>query len=100
MVTVQYQDEADDLMLDVKFDGDTTWLSEDEIALLFDTSRSNVGQHIKSIYDDEELEKSTTLKKILKVGDNHPRPASTQEAKAQRPKSRKTRYLVYKATSS
>lgn len=73
MLTVQYKDDSDDLLLDVKFDGDTTWLSESEIALLFDTSRSNVGMHIKAIYHDDELEKSTTLKKFLKVGDNSKR---------------------------
>ena len=73
IIVVQYKDTSDNLMLDVKFDGDTTWLSEGEIALLFDTSRSNVGMHIKTIYADEELEKSTTLKKFLKVGDNSKR---------------------------
>lgn len=73
MLTVQYRGDNDELLLDVKFDGDTTWLSENEIALLFDTSRSNVGMHIKKIYEDEELEKSTTLKKFLKVGENHKR---------------------------
>lgn len=37
------------------------------------TSRSNVAMHIKTIYQDEELDKSTTLKKFLKVGDNSKR---------------------------
>lgn len=73
ILLVQYTDDTDKLLLDVKFDGETTWLSEDEIALLFDTSRSNVGSHIKTIYQDEELDKSTTLKKFLKVGDNSKR---------------------------
>lgn len=70
MIIVQYSDDSDNLLLDVRFDGDTTWLTEDEIAILFDTSRSNIGMHIKTVYDDDELDKSTTLKKILKVGDN------------------------------
>lgn len=73
MLTIQYEDTVGDLVLDVAFDGDTTWLNEDQIASLFDTSRSNIGQHIKKIYDDEELDLSTTLKKFLKVGENSKR---------------------------
>jgi len=69
-IMVEYRDDKDDLMLNVMFDGETIWLTQDEIALLFDTSRSNVNQHIKTIYKDEELEKSTTCKKFLQVGDN------------------------------
>lgn len=69
-IVIQYRDDGDDLLIDVMFDGETTWLTQDEIALLFDTSRSNVNQHIKTIYADGELEKSTTCQKFLQVVDN------------------------------
>lgn len=69
-IVIKYHDDRDHLMLDVMFDGETIWLTQEEIALLFDTTRSNVGQHIKTIYKDQELEKSTTCKKFLQHVEN------------------------------
>lgn len=56
----------------IAFDGDTLWLSLKQIASLFDTSDDNVRQHIKNIYDEDELDVSSTTKKIYGVVENRP----------------------------
>lgn len=54
----------------IAFDGDTMWLTQEEIAALFDTSGQNIGQHIKNIYKDDELASESTSKKIFGVVEN------------------------------
>lgn len=50
--------------LDVRKDteGDTVWLTQKEMALLFNVSTDNVGLHIKNIFAEKELDDSTTEK--------------------------------------
>ena len=58
-----------DISLDVNVipEENTVYLSQDQIALLFDTSVPNVSMHIKNIYDSCELDKKATLKNFLTV---------------------------------
>lgn len=56
----------------IAFDGETMWLTREQIAALFDTTSQNVGQHIKKIYTDGELEPESTTKKIFGVVENRP----------------------------
>lgn len=56
----------------IAFDGETMWLNVDQIAALFDTTSQNVGQHIKNIYKEDELDKERTSKKIFGVVENRP----------------------------
>lgn len=50
--------------VDVKFDSDTVWLTQDQMAELFQKSKSTINEHIKNIYDEGELEEATTLRKF------------------------------------
>lgn len=52
----------DGFTLEVKVDikGNTVWLTQKEMARLFDVSTDNIGLHIKNILKDNELDKSTT----------------------------------------
>lgn len=56
----------DDFELDVRADSEneTVWLTQDEIAVLFDTARSTVTYHINNIFSSQELEKNTSVEKI------------------------------------
>lgn len=51
-----------ELELEVKVtpNEDTVWLSQDQMATLFDVDRSRVTRHIKNIYDDNELVENST----------------------------------------
>ena len=48
------------LRLDVRFQADTVWLSQRQMAELFGCSSDNVGLHLRNIYVDGELEESAT----------------------------------------
>ena len=43
----------------------TVWLTQNEISLLFETTRPNISMHIKNILDDKELDESSVSKDFL-----------------------------------
>ena len=43
------------------------WLTQVQLAQVFQTTRQNIGQHIKNIYEEKELDPSATIKKFLIV---------------------------------
>ncbi len=58
---ILYQTEDGKTKVQVKMDGDTVWLSQKQMAELFDCSVDNVGLHLKNIFNSAELnEKSAT----------------------------------------
>ncbi len=50
--------------IDVKLEEETLWLTQAQMCELYQTSKSNVGEHIKHIFDDEELTKEATVRNI------------------------------------
>lgn len=52
---VIYTDQAGRIRLDVRFDGDTVWLSQKMMAELFGCSTDNISLHLKNIFRDGEL---------------------------------------------
>lgn len=62
-----YQSEDGETRIDVKFTGDTIWLSQQQMADLYQTSRPNIVQHIRNIYEDGELDEPSTCKNFLQV---------------------------------
>ena len=55
------------MRIDVRFDGETVWLLQSQIAELFSCSLENVRLHLKNIYACGELEKMATSKESLEV---------------------------------
>ncbi|GMO45753.1 MAG: virulence RhuM family protein [Termitinemataceae bacterium] len=55
------------ISIDVRFDEDTVWLSQQQIAELFGTARTNVVEHIKHIYDEGELTAGATCRNFRQV---------------------------------
>lgn len=62
-----YQDENNVTRVSVRFSDEDIWLTQGQIAELYDTTQQNISQHIESIYKDGELEKNSTNKKFLLV---------------------------------
>lgn len=62
-----YQSEDGETRIDVKFTGETVWLSQQQMADLYQSSRSNVVEHIKHIYEDEELDEESTCRNFRQV---------------------------------
>lgn len=64
------------ISLDTKLENETIWLTQDMMAKLFETTPQNITMHIKNIYDDEELEQSSTCKDFLQVRNEGKRTVS------------------------
>ena len=59
-----YSDQNGEVKLDVRFDGDTVWLSQKLIAQLFDVDVKTVNDHIQNIIETKELQEISTIRKI------------------------------------
>ena len=57
-----YQTEDGKLKIDVRFEGETVWLTQQDMAELFQTTKQNVGQHLKSIFAEGELVQDSVVK--------------------------------------
>lgn len=64
---VIYQTPDGETCVDVRLEGDTVWLSQAEIARLYNTDRTSISRHIRNIYNSEELDKAATCAKIAQV---------------------------------
>ena len=53
--------------VDVSINNDDAWMSQDLMSKLYDTTKNNISMHLKNIFDDGELIKEATVKKILTV---------------------------------
>jgi len=56
-----------ELELDVSIEADTIWLTQKQIAELFEVTIPNINMHIKAIYKEEELFENRTIQKYLIV---------------------------------
>src|SRR3989339_1931662 len=59
-----YEGEDGESHIDVRFEGETVWLTIDQMALLFNKGRSTINEHILNIYNEKELSESDSIKKI------------------------------------
>jgi hypothetical protein len=64
---ILYQTEDGSTRIDVRLEDETAWLTQAAMAELFQTTPQNITIHIKSIYDDGELQEAATCKQHLQV---------------------------------
>ena len=64
---VIYQTQDGITKLDVRLDGDTVWLSQEQMAQLFERDKSVITRHISNIYAEGELSCESTSAKIAFV---------------------------------
>lgn len=62
-----YTDESGLTKIDVKLEDDTLWLTQAQMCELYQTSRTNVVEHIKHIYEEGELQEKATCRKFRQV---------------------------------
>lgn len=53
--------------LNVRMEDETVWLTQAQIVELFQSSKANISEHIKNIYEQEELEESSTVRDFRTV---------------------------------
>src|SRR4051794_23879535 len=56
-----YQTEDGRTRVEVRFDGDTAWLSLGQMAELFQRDKSVISRHIKNVFDEGELDRSSVV---------------------------------------
>ncbi len=62
-----YQTDDGLTKVDVRVENETVWLSQQQMAELFDTTKQNISLHIKKIFEEEELYENSTVKEFLTV---------------------------------
>ena len=62
-----YQLEDGKTKIDVKLEDETVWLTQQQMANLYDTTKQNINLHIKNIFAEEELIENSTVKEFLTV---------------------------------
>ena len=62
-----YQTDDGQTNIEVKIEDDTVWLTQQQMSELFQTSRTNVVEHIKHIYEDGELDEISTCRNFRQV---------------------------------
>lgn len=64
---ILYHTEDGKTRLEVRMDKDTVWLSQSQMADLFQTTKQNVSLHINNVFAEGELGRSATVKEFLTV---------------------------------
>lgn len=62
-----YQDDKEQVKVNVRFAVEDVWLTQGQLAEIYDTTQQNIVLHIKNIYADNELTDEATHKKYLLV---------------------------------
>ena len=64
---ILYQAPDNQTVLEMRFEGETIWLTQAQIVTLYSTSKANVSEHIKQIYQSKELEVEATVRNFRTV---------------------------------
>ncbi len=75
---IMYTTEDGITKVDATFDGDTVWLSLDQMAELFQRDKSTVSRHIKNIFSEGELQQSATVANFATVQNEGDRSVERQ----------------------
>ncbi len=62
-----YQDENGITKVNVRFADEDVWLTQSQLAEIYDTTQQNISDHISNIYEAQELLEDSTHKKFLLV---------------------------------
>lgn len=61
---VIYQSDDGETKIDVRFVDETVWLTQQQLCDLYQTSKSNISEHIKHIFEEDELEENSVVRKF------------------------------------
>jgi hypothetical protein len=59
-----FKTEDESISVDVRFEDETVWLTQDQMAMLFDKAKSTISEHIKHIFEEGELQESAVVRKF------------------------------------
>ena len=61
---IVYVDDNGQPQVDVRFQDETVWLTQAQLVELYQSSKANVSEHIKNIFDEGELDKNSVVRKF------------------------------------
>jgi|GEM_PF-2283057 hypothetical protein len=61
---IVYVDDNGKPQVDVRFQDETVWLTQAQLVDLYQSSKANVSEHIKNIFDEGELDKNSVVRKF------------------------------------
>lgn len=64
---VIYQTDDGQIKIDVRLENETVWLTQAQMAILFDKTPQNIAMHIRNAYKEGELDMEATCKDFLQV---------------------------------
>lgn len=64
---ILYQPDEESIQIKVRIEDETVWLSQSQMAELFDSTKQNISLHINNIYKERELSPVSTVKEYLTV---------------------------------
>ena len=65
-----YQTEDGQTQVDVRMENETVWLTQAQMAELFQKDRTVIGRHIRNVYKEGELEEKGTCAKFAHMGND------------------------------
>lgn len=65
-----YKDKNGNDNIEVKMQDNTVWLNQEQLVKLYNSSKSNISEHIKHIFEDGELDESSTVRNFRTVASN------------------------------
>jgi len=67
---VVYETDANVAKVSVRLEEETVWVTQKQLAQIFDTTKQNIGQHIRNIIEDGELERDSVVKFFFTTADD------------------------------
>ena len=64
---VIYKDKNGNDNIEVKMKDNTVWLNQEQLVKLYNSSKSNISEYIKHIFEEGELDKMSTVRKFRTV---------------------------------
>jgi hypothetical protein len=65
-----YQNENDNIKVDVRFENESLWLSQTQICKVFGKAKSTISEHIKVIFEENELDKKSVVRNYRTTATN------------------------------
>ena len=61
---ILFKTEDEKISVDVRFENETVWLTQEQMALLFGKAKSTINEHIQNIFNEGELDESISVQKF------------------------------------
>ena len=61
---ILYKSQDGNVKIDVYLEDETVWLNQDQMSMLFGKAKSTINEHIKNVYEEQELKETVTMKKF------------------------------------